>query len=40
VNDSIRLWNTGERIAVEEGDTGFVCIGDASTAISYASCNP
>jgi hypothetical protein len=40
VNASIRLWNTGERIAIEEGDTGFVCIGDASTALSYSSCHP
>ncbi|MEO8180825.1 MAG: hypothetical protein ABI895_18485 [Deltaproteobacteria bacterium] len=40
VNASIRLWNTGERIAIEQGDTGFVCVGDASTALSYSSCNP
>jgi hypothetical protein len=40
VNDVIRLWNTGERIVLEEGDTGFVCVADTSTAASYTSCHP
>jgi hypothetical protein len=39
-NDAIRLWNTGERIAVTSGDTGFVSIGDTSRALGYTSCNP
>jgi hypothetical protein len=40
VNNATRFWNTGERVAIEAGDTGFVCIGDTSTAFGYSSCNP
>jgi hypothetical protein len=40
VNETLRLWNTGERIGITAGDTGFVSIGDTSRALGYASCNP
>lgn len=40
VNDNLRLWNTGERIAIEADDTGFVSTGDTTKASGYSSCNP
>ena len=40
VNNDLRLWNTGERIAIEDGDTGFVSTGDTTSASGYSSCNP
>ena len=40
VNNDLRLWNTGERIAVEADDTGFVSTGDTTRASGYSSCNP
>lgn len=40
VNNDLRLWNTGERIAVDAGDTGFVSTGDTTRASGYSSCNP
>ena len=40
VNNDLRLWNTGERIAIEAGDSGFVSTGDTTRASGYSSCNP
>ncbi|HVZ32546.1 MAG TPA: hypothetical protein VG963_08970, partial [Polyangiaceae bacterium] len=40
VNNDLRLWNTGERIAIEPGDSGFVSTGDTTKASGYSSCNP
>jgi hypothetical protein len=40
VNNELRLWNTGERIAIQDGDTGFVGTGDTTRASGYSSCNP
>ncbi|HEU4581199.1 MAG TPA: hypothetical protein VFS67_23235 [Polyangiaceae bacterium] len=40
VNNELRLWNTGERIAIDAGDGGFVSTGDTTRASGYSSCNP
>jgi hypothetical protein len=33
-------WQSGDRVLVESGDTGFVCTGRADLAAGYVSCSP
>jgi len=39
-NADTSYWQSGDRVLVESGDTGFVCTGRADLATGYSSCNP
>ena len=39
-NAGTSFWQSGDRVLLQSGDTGFVCIGRADLAAGYVSCNP